>query len=71
MLQYGKSWTAHFSWALSADGKAEEEPVLVEARKAALLAGGQSTPLGSWAPGSTPMELLFLDVIYSLCPAES
>lgn len=52
-------------------GKAQEEPVLAEARKATLLAGGQSTPLGSRAPGSTPLNLLFLDVIYSPCPAES
>lgn len=70
MLQWGKFWAAHFSWALSW-WEAPEEPVLVWARKAALLAGGQSTPLGSWAPGSAPIKLLFLDVIYSLCPAES
>lgn len=71
MLQCSKSCTVHFSWALSAVGKAEEEAVLARARKATLLAGGQSTPSGSWAPGSTPINLLFPDVIYSLCPAES
>ena len=71
MLQRSKSCTAHCSRAVGADGKAQAEPVLVEGRKAPLLAGGQSTPLRSWAPGSTPISLLFLDVIYSLCPAES